>query len=136
MVGKAVLLTLAVATLLPSGRAAAQDAPVNGVVYLYKPTDRCPTDADGNEITVCVRRSPSEQYRIPKDLRPESLKPEYQSFVRRADELTSGDLGGSGDGSCSTSGIGGTTGCAQRAFAAARREAAQRKAAREAAQPK
>lgn len=136
MVNKAIRVSAAL--LLAASFAApatAQDAPVNGIVYLYKATDRCPTDADGNEITVCVRRSPDEQFRIPKELRPDTMKPEYKAFAVHNAEVTE-DAGAAGNGSCSTTGIGGASGCQNRAIEAWRRERAAAKAAREADQPK
>ena len=132
LISTGLALMIAAPALAP---AAAQDAPINGIVYLYKATDKCPTDSDGNEITVCVRRSPDEELRIPRDLRDKTIKPEYKSFAVHNAEVTAG-AGASGTGSCSTVGIGGASGCAQRDFEAYNRERAARKAAREADQPK
>jgi len=101
------------------------DAPVNGVLILYG-NQRCPTDAAGNEIVVCERRSANEQYRVPKELRPNTIKPQYQSWVVRQQSVS--DIAASGIGSCSPDGLGGTTGCARQRFEAARRERAARKA--------
>ncbi len=152
MLTKAILATMAV-MLIPAAASAqrppptimeqpkpkpiadAPEAPVNGVTYLYSATQKCPTDTDGNEITVCVRRSPSEQFRIPKELRPDTLKPEYESWALRGSQ-TVAEIGRSGIGSCSTEGAGGATGCATQAFEAARRENRARKAAQAANGPK
>ncbi|OQW78227.1 MAG: hypothetical protein BVN32_07250 [Proteobacteria bacterium ST_bin14] len=152
MLTKAILATMAV-MLIPAAATAqrppptimeqpkpkpiadAPEAPVNGVTYLYSATQKCPTDTDGNEITVCVRRSPSEQFRIPKELRPDTLKPEYESWALRGSQ-TVAEIGRSGIGSCSTEGAGGATGCATQAFEAARRENRARKAAQAANGPK
>ncbi len=113
----------------------APDAPVNGITYLYSATQKCPTDANGNEITVCVRRSPDEQFRIPKELRPDTLKPAYQSWALRGSE-TVADIGRTGIGSCSNEGVGGTAGCASDAFARAREEKRARRAAEAATVPR
>jgi hypothetical protein len=152
MLTKAILATMAV-MLIPAAATAqrppptimeqpkpkpiadAPEAPVNGVTYLYSATQKCPTDTDGNEITVCVRRSPSEQFRIPKELRPDTLKPEYESWALRGSQ-TVAEIGRSGIGSCSTEGAGGATGCATQAFEAARRENRARKATQAANGPK
>lgn len=118
-----------VATLpvrVTSGR---QEAPVNGVLYIYG-TERCPTDGQGNEIVVCVRRSAAERYRLPKDLRPDTIKPEFQSWAARQQGALV--AGASGIGSCSAEGSGGATGCATQQFDAARAENRARKAAQRA----
>ncbi len=113
------------AVLLAATPAVAQEAPVNGVLYIYG-NEKCPTDANGNEIVVCERRSPSEKYRLPKDLRPSTIKPEYQSWAVRQDATL--NTGQTGINSCSAVGVGGATGCAQQQFDAARADNKQRKA--------
>lgn len=123
------LAPVAIAVALTGGwggfPASAQDAPVNGVKILYG-NQRCPTDADGNEIVVCERRSANEQFRVPKELRPNTIKPEYEAWAVRQESVA--DIGNAGIGSCSAVGVGGATGCSQQQFEAARREARARKA--------
>lgn len=72
-------------------------------------TQKCPTDADGNEIVVCVRRPPGEQFRIPKELRNLKVTPENESWAAKAE--ANDRVGATGTGSCSTVGPGGSTGC-------------------------
>lgn len=135
MVMRAVRIALA-ATLMPllaGAGAAAQDAPVGGVLILYGEKDKCPTDADGNEIVVCQRRPAAEQFRIPKELRQGSIKPEYESWAVRQQSVS--DVGRTGNGSCSQAGIGGASGCQAQLFEQYRREKQARKAAEAADQP-
>lgn len=106
-----------------------REAPVNGVLYIYG-NERCPTDANGNEIVVCVRRSASERFRLPKDLRPDSIKPQYQSWADRQQGALA--VGAAGNGSCSPTGVGGASGCASQAFAEAAAEKRARKREKEA----
>ncbi|OQW41168.1 MAG: hypothetical protein A4S12_09145 [Proteobacteria bacterium SG_bin5] len=108
-----------------SGGAGTPDAPINGVTYLYG-DQKCPTDANGNEVTVCVRLEASEQFRIPKNLREGSIKPEYESWAARSRDIV--DQGQVGIGSCSTVGAGGMIGCANQRFVQARRENRERAA--------
>ncbi len=113
------------ATLQQSAQTGGYDAPVNGVLYLYG-SERCPTDKDGREIVVCERRSPAERYRMPKDLRPSTIKPQYQSWAQRQQGALT--VGADSIGSCSSVGSGGATGCARQQFEAARAENKERKA--------
>jgi len=83
-------------------------APVNGVITLYG-NQRCPTNKDGAEVAVCVRRSAEEQFRIPKELRNFEVTPENAAWAARIKGQD--DLSGTGVGSCSTVGPGGATGC-------------------------
>jgi len=103
----------------------AQDAPINGVKILYGDKERCPTDASGNEIVVCQRRPAAEQFRIPKELRPKTIKPEYESWVERQESVL--EVGDAGSLSCSTVGLGGSAGCAKQQFRTAKRENKVRK---------
>lgn len=80
----------------------------NGVLYIYG-NDKCPTNADGDEIVVCVRKSEAERFRIPQELRELEITPQNQAWAARVDQtLRAGD---SGIGSCSAVGIGGASGC-------------------------
>ena len=86
----------------------ARGAPVNGVLVLYG-NERCPTNANGEEIVVCVRRSAQELYRIPKELRDFEVTPENQAWAAREKSIQ--DVGATGVGTCSTVGAAGQTGC-------------------------
>jgi hypothetical protein len=109
----------------------AKRAPVNGVLVLYG-NERCPTDADGNEVIVCQRRSASEQFRVPKELREFEVTPENAAWAAKAQGTLAAGDGANAIGSCSAVGPGGQTGCfgqlarANRAENKARQEAAAR----------
>jgi hypothetical protein len=125
---KTTLLALAGITALPlmaiGVPGLAQNAPQNGVLVIYG-DDKCPTNADGDEIVVCVRRPAEERFRIPKDLRDQEVKRENESWaVRQQDTLS---VGATGIGSCSTVGPGGSTGCAAQEYRAGKAEARQRR---------
>jgi len=89
--------------------------------------DKCPT-AQGDEVVVCSRINPDEQYRIPKQLR-NTAEPaaQNQSWVNRtasADQV--GRVAGGLPDTCSPVGTGGQSGCTQmwaRAYAAEKRAA-------------
>ena len=70
---------------------------------------KCPTDTNGNEIVVCVRRPPGEQFRIPKELRELEVTPQNQSWAAKAE--ANDKAGVEGIGTCSNVGAGGATGC-------------------------
>lgn len=126
---KTILLTLAAtasAFALPVFPALAQDAPQNGVLIIYG-DDKCPTNSDGEEIVICVRRPAGERYRIPTELRDTEVSPQRESWaVRQRSALTAGDTG---IGSCTTVGPGGGIGCATREIQAGKAEADARKRA-------
>lgn len=85
-----------------------RSAPVNGVLVLYG-NERCPTNANGEEIVVCSRRPAEEQFRIPKELRNFEVTPENQSWATKAQ--ANQDVGNVGVGTCSTVGANSQTGC-------------------------
>ncbi|WEK43549.1 MAG: hypothetical protein P0Y64_01570 [Candidatus Sphingomonas colombiensis] len=88
--------------------AVSRNAPVNGVLTLYG-NERCPTNKEGAEVVVCVRRSAEEQFRIPKELRNFEVTPENAAWAVR--EKGNADVGAAGIGSCSAVGVGGASGC-------------------------
>lgn len=106
--------------------ASSREAPVNGVLFLYGDKEKCPVDANGNEVTVCVRRPAGERFRIPKEIRPESIKPEYQSWANRSDSIL--ETGSTGIGSCTPVGAG-SSGCIVQQFRRARGDNKARKEA-------
>ena len=70
---------------------------------------RCPTNSDGEEIVVCVRRSQDEQFRIPRELRDFQVTSQNESWASRV--VQDQNVAAGGIGSCTTSGPGGSTGC-------------------------
>lgn len=87
-----------------------QRAAVKGVLVLYG-NERCPTDAEGNEVIVCERRSASEQFRVPKELREFEITPENQSWAAKAEGTLAAGDGANSIGTCSVVGPGGQSGC-------------------------
>lgn len=94
---------------------AAQQA--DRVLTIYG-NDKCPTNAGGQEIVVCIRKGEAERFRIPKEFRQSSeIAPTNQSWANRAASIDS--IGRTGADSCSAVGPTGWTGCfAQQARAA------------------
>ncbi|WP_242138695.1 MULTISPECIES: hypothetical protein [unclassified Sphingomonas] len=103
----ATALTVSVPGLLVPTPVAAQNVPAP-TLTIYG-SQKCPTDANGNEIVVCVRRPPGEQFRIPKELRELEVTPQNESWAAKAQ--ANDKVGVEGIGSCSNVGAGGATGC-------------------------
>ncbi|MEG3177241.1 hypothetical protein U1872_13440 [Sphingomonas sp. RB3P16] len=104
------------AAVMASGIAALGGAPaplaaqaVSAPPLVIYGKEKCPTDSNGNEIVVCVRRAPGEQFRIPKELRELKVTPENESWAAKG--ASNDRVGASGIGSCSTVGPGGASGC-------------------------
>lgn len=98
-----------------------RNAPVNGVLVLYG-NERCPTNKDGAEVVVCVRRGAEEQFRIPKELREFQVTPQNESWAAREKDVLGEGVGVSSIGSCSAVGPGGSTGCVMQQARQTRRE--------------
>ncbi|MFT3978469.1 MAG: hypothetical protein QM688_15365 [Sphingomonas bacterium] len=76
--------------------------------------EKCPAST-ANEVVVCNRLDPNDQYRVPKELRkPPEVPAKNQSWVNRAQTMdqVGREAGGLPD-TCSAVGSGGQTGCAQ-----------------------
>jgi hypothetical protein len=98
----------------------AQNAPVGGLVTVFG-NDPCPAD------TICVRAPETERYRIPKDLRDQTITPKNESMAVRMDPIVRDNT--TGTGSCSTVGPGGSTGCFVRQATEAKAERRAKKKA-------
>lgn len=89
--------------------------------------EKCPTAA-ADEIVVCSRLDPNEQFRVPKQLRrPPEVPAQNQSWVNRAATVDRvGRVAGGLPNTCSPVGAGGATGCgvaAGQAWVAERQQA-------------
>ena len=89
--------------------------------------EQCPTAAP-DEIVVCSRIDPNEQFRVPKELRaPLEVPAQNQSWANRAATVDQvGRVAGGLPNTCSAVGTGGQTGCsivAARNYAAEKRQA-------------
>lgn len=103
------------------------EAPVGGILTLYG-NQQCPTDHNGNEVVVCVRRGASEQFRIPKELRDFKVTPQNESWAKN--QVVTLAAGQQGMGTCSVGTLGSETGClAQQARASKADNAARKKEA-------
>ncbi len=96
----------------------ADDIPVNQLIVYGD--DDCPSTEE--EITICVRLTEEDRFRIPETLRNNPNDPANQSWTNRAIELSY--VGRSGIGSCTPSGPGGTAGCFNQIVQQARAERA------------
>ncbi len=122
-------VSAAAAVMAAFGGTAAAPAVAQGVtappLVIYG-NQKCPTDANGNEIVVCVRRAPGEQFRIPKELRELKVTPENESWASKA--AANDRVGQDGIGSCSNVGAGGATGCFAQAGRAYKKQKQENKA--------
>lgn len=122
-------LLLAGTVTLPATPAAAQS---RGKVLTIFGNDKCPTNADGEEIVVCVRKPAGERYRVPQELRETEVAP-GESFSDRGAAINSVNVSAAGGiGSCSNVGPGGQIGCnmsQSRAYRDAKRTQAEAAAA-------
>ena len=89
--------------------------------------EKCPPST-ADEVVVCSRINPDEQFRIPKELRNTAEPaPQNQSWVNRTVQAEQASRVGAGlPDSCSPVGTGGQSGCAlalNRAYAAEKRAA-------------
>jgi hypothetical protein len=130
----AIALVLAATLALPAGASAQVEsagetgrAPQRVRSVTLEGNETCPK-AQGDEVVVCSRLNPDEQFRIPKPLRdtaePVAKNQAWTNRVATADQV-SRVAGGLPD-TCSPVGSGGQTGCAlaiNRAWAAERRAA-------------
>ena len=105
------------AMALPAAPAMAQTSVGAGVLEIFG-NDKCPTNANGEEIVVCKRLDERERYRIPDNLRTIAPSPDNVSWAQRQRDVL--QVGDTGIGSCSTVGPGGQTGCFAKAAAAQR----------------
>ncbi|QKS01218.1 hypothetical protein F9288_17475 [Sphingomonas sp. CL5.1] len=76
--------------------------------------EKCPPSTS-DEVVVCNRLDPNEQFRVPKELRrPPEVPAKNQSWVNRAQNVDEvGRTAGGLPDTCSAVGSGGQTGCAQ-----------------------
>ena len=103
-----------------------RNAPVNGVLTLFG-NERCPTNKDGAEVVVCVRRGAEEQFRIPKELREFKVTPENEAWAVKEQATLAEGTGVNSIGSCSVVGPGGQSGCFVQHAKRARAEGQERK---------
>lgn len=101
------MVGLAAASVSAPVQVAAQGKPIPSLVIYGD--QKCPTDSDGAEVVVCVRRPASEQFRIPKELRDFKVTPENESWASKV--VANDHIGDTGTGSCTNVGAGGMTGC-------------------------
>lgn len=116
---KLALAALVAAPLVWIAPASAQNAPINGVLTVFGDDD-CPPDV------ICVRAPENDRYRIPQELRDQTVKPENESWAVR--QQSTMNVGATGTGSCSAVGPGGFTGCFVQQARAAKAEREARKA--------
>ncbi len=112
-------LLAALSTAVPV--AAQDDAGDKVNMVIVYGEDACP-EPEGDEITVCARKSEGERYRIPENLRF-SDSPQNTAWTQRVESYEL--VGASGTESCSPVGAGGFTGCLQQLIDAAYKDRAE-----------
>lgn len=122
-------MTLAVLPLASAAQTADNSPPQRVRSVTLTGNEKCP-ESKGDEIVVCNRINPDEQYRIPKNLRsPQEVAAPNQSWVNKT--ASAEQVGRTAAGlpnTCSVVGTGGQTGCAlqaAQAYAAEKRAAAR-----------
>lgn len=129
MLNRILIVAAFAAVPLAMPAAAHAQSTSQGVVLDIYGNDKCPTNTNGEEIVVCRRHDEAERYRIPSNLREQGPPQKTESWaVRSQDALTAGTFG---TGSCTTAGVGGTTGCFVKEATAARADYRARKKAEE-----
>lgn len=111
--------TLGLILLATAGPSFAQTAEQTGQTgtpqrirnVMLKQGEKCPV-AQGDEIVVCGKIDPEEQYRIPKEFRDQPQVAGNQSWTNRAQTMMEVNRAGLPN-SCSPVGTGGQTGCNQ-----------------------
>lgn len=137
-------MLLAIVSLTLPSAALAQATPIQEVASAQPPqrirsvtltgNQPCPV-AQGDEVVVCSRIAPGDQFRVPPALRHEGaeLQAQNQSWVNRAATIDQvGRVAGGLPDTCSPVGSGGQTGCTQQIL---RDYAAERAAARRSGTP-
>lgn len=98
------LLPAAVALAGTLAFTAPVQAQSGGTLIIYG-NDKCPAN------TICVRAPESERYRIPESLRTGPLSATQESWSARGKSVEQTGASVVGNGSCSSNGPGGWTGC-------------------------
>ena len=108
--GAAAAIAMALAAIpAPAAAQAGQ-----GTIVIYG-NDPCPTNS------ICIRKSESDRYRLPKDQQLQGTRQQRESWANKSQALTT--VGNTGTGSCSAVGPGGFTGCLTQEINQARKAA-------------
>jgi hypothetical protein len=106
-----IALAFAALALLGAPAASAQEAGEKVNQLIVYGDDPCPV-SQGDEITVCARKSESERFRIPAPLRESGDLQKNEAWNNKV--LAYETVGRTGTQSCSPVGAGGWTGCANK----------------------
>lgn len=113
MIRPFIALTAAMLALPALAQTASSEPPKKIRSVTLVGDEKCPPPTSADEVVVCARMSPEEQYRIPKELRNEGpVEVQRQSWAAKTDRMDeiAREAGGLPD-TCSPSGTGGQTGC-------------------------